>query len=135
MLRFHTRSGVLTATRDGDLIELDFPAKREEPIAAPAGLLDALGVDNATYVGRNQFDYIVELPSEDEVRALKPDHARAAPTAGARRHRHQPRVDRRLRLRLPLLRARLRRRRRSGHRLLALLPHALLGRSASARTR
>jgi len=74
VLRFHTRSGVLTAKRDGDMIELDFPAKREESIAAPAGLLDALGVTNATYVGRNQFDYIVELPSEAEVRSLKPDH-------------------------------------------------------------
>ena len=74
-LHFHTRSGVLTATRDGDFIELDFPAKREEPIAAPAGLLDALGTTNATYIGRNQFDYIVELPSEDEVRHLRPDHA------------------------------------------------------------
>jgi PhzF family phenazine biosynthesis protein len=74
VLRFHTRSGVLTAKRDGDMIELDFPVKREESIAAPAGLLDALGVTSATYVGRNQFDYIVELPSEAEVRALKPDH-------------------------------------------------------------
>jgi PhzF family phenazine biosynthesis protein len=74
VLQFHTRSGVLTAKRDGDLIELDFPAKREEAIAAPAGLLDALGTTHATYVGRNQFDYIVELPSETDVRNLKPDH-------------------------------------------------------------
>ncbi len=75
VLRFHTKSGVLTAARDGDFIELDFPAKRDEAIAAPAGLLDALGIDNATYVGRNQFDYIVELPSEMELRNLKPDHS------------------------------------------------------------
>jgi PhzF family phenazine biosynthesis protein len=75
LLRFQTRSGVLTAKHDGDMIELDFPAKREESIAAPAGLFDALGISSASYVGRNQFDYIVELPSEGEVRALKPDHA------------------------------------------------------------
>ena len=74
VLRFHTRSGVLTAKHDGEMIELDFPAKREESIAAPAGLLDALGIRTAAYIGRNQFDYIVELPSEAEVRALKPDH-------------------------------------------------------------
>jgi len=74
VLRFHTKSGVLTAARDGDFIELDFPAKRDEPIAAPAGLLDALGTTQATYVGRNQFDYIVELPSEKDVRNLRPDH-------------------------------------------------------------
>ena len=27
------------------------------------------------YVGRNQFDYIVEVPTEADVRALDPDHA------------------------------------------------------------
>ncbi len=74
VLRFHTRSGLLTARREGGLIELDFPAKREEPIAAPAGMLDALGTRHAIHVGRNQFDYLVELASESEVRNLKPDH-------------------------------------------------------------
>jgi PhzF family phenazine biosynthesis protein len=75
VLRFQTRSGELTARRDGEMIELDFPVKRSEEIAAPAGLLDALGVTSATFVGRNQFDYIVELPSEAAVRALDPNHA------------------------------------------------------------
>jgi PhzF family phenazine biosynthesis protein len=75
VLRFHTRSGLLTARRDGDWIELDFPATREEQVDAPPGMLDALGVRDAVYVGRNQFDYLVELPSEGDVRALQPDHA------------------------------------------------------------
>ena len=75
VLRFHTRSGLLTATRDGDWIELDFPAKREEAVDAPPELLAALSARDAAYVGRNQFDYLVELRSEDEVRALEPDHA------------------------------------------------------------
>jgi predicted PhzF superfamily epimerase YddE/YHI9 len=75
LLRFHTRSGLLTASRDGDWIELDFPAKREEKVDPPPELLDALGARDAVYVGRNQFDYIVELRSEDEIRALQPDHA------------------------------------------------------------
>src|SRR6266705_1044307 len=35
VLRFHTRSGLLTASRDGDWIELDFPAKREQKVDAP----------------------------------------------------------------------------------------------------
>jgi PhzF family phenazine biosynthesis protein len=73
--RFHTLSGVLTASRDGDFIELDFPAKTEEEIAPPAGLLDALGTPHPRYVGRNEFDYLVELASEGEVRALHPDFA------------------------------------------------------------
>src|SRR6516162_2312410 len=36
--RFHTRSGLLTADRNGDWIELDFPAKIEfDPVAAAVG--------------------------------------------------------------------------------------------------
>src|SRR6516165_11452573 len=42
--RFHTRSGLLTGDRAGEWIQLDFPAKREEPAPAPAGLAQALGV-------------------------------------------------------------------------------------------
>ncbi|MCX6630128.1 MAG: PhzF family phenazine biosynthesis protein, partial [Candidatus Solibacter sp.] len=42
--RFHTRSGLLTADRRGDWIELDFPAKIAVPAQAPAELLPALGV-------------------------------------------------------------------------------------------
>src|SRR5881227_1964230 len=75
--RFHTRSGLLTADRRGDWIELDFPAKREEPAAAPAGLAEALGVA-PKHVGKNQFDYLVEVDSEETVRGLAPDHAALA---------------------------------------------------------
>jgi PhzF family phenazine biosynthesis protein len=73
--RFHTKSGLLTAARDGDWIELDFPATREERADAPEGLLQSLGITNAVYVGRNKFDYLVEVASEEEVRALAPNHA------------------------------------------------------------
>jgi predicted PhzF superfamily epimerase YddE/YHI9 len=73
--RFHTRSGLLTANRTGEWIELDFPAKPEQPADPPPLLLASLGA-NATYIGRNVFDYLVEVASEDEVRALDPDHAK-----------------------------------------------------------
>ena len=39
--RFHTRSGLLTAERLGEWIELDFPATPEQPAPAPAGLARA----------------------------------------------------------------------------------------------
>jgi PhzF family phenazine biosynthesis protein len=74
--RFHTKSGELTAERRGDLIELDFPATLEQPSDAPEGLLESLGVDAPVYVGKNKFDYLVEVESEAIVRALDPDHAR-----------------------------------------------------------
>lgn len=75
-VRFHTKSGVLTANRVGNAIELDFPATPEQTADAPEGLLDSLGVSAPVYVGRNRFDYLVEVASEDEVRALDPDHSR-----------------------------------------------------------
>jgi PhzF family phenazine biosynthesis protein len=75
--RFHTKSGLLTGDRAGRWIELDFPAKREEPASAPAGLAEALGV-TPTYVGKNQFDYLVEIDGEVAVRRLTPNHAALA---------------------------------------------------------
>src|SRR4051794_22247438 len=74
--RFHTLSGLLTASLlDGGLIELDFPAKQAEETPAPPGLLEALGV-RAVYVGKNVFDYLIEVESEAVVRGMKPDFSR-----------------------------------------------------------
>ncbi|MGO9262659.1 MAG: PhzF family phenazine biosynthesis protein [Bryobacteraceae bacterium] len=73
--RFHTRSGLLTADRRGEWIEMDFPAKLAVPTEAPGELLPALGVAAARYVGRNAFDYLVEVDSEETLRALAPDHS------------------------------------------------------------
>jgi len=73
--RFRTRSGLLTADRRGEEIELDFPATPDEPAGAPAGLLEALGT-SARYVGRSRFDYLVEVDGESIVRGLKPDLGR-----------------------------------------------------------
>jgi PhzF family phenazine biosynthesis protein len=72
--RFQTRSGLLTAEIRGGEIELNFPAKPDEPAPTPAGLLEALQV-SATYVGKSKFDYLVQVDSEETVRRLKPDFA------------------------------------------------------------
>ena len=69
---FHTLSGLLTAQQKGEWIEMNFPAKVEERAAAPAGLIEALGVP-VKYTGKNQFDYLVEVESEDILRSIKPD--------------------------------------------------------------
>jgi PhzF family phenazine biosynthesis protein len=69
---FHTRSGVLTATRAGEWIDLDFPSTPPDPIDAPAGLIAALGVE-PLFVGRSAFDYLVVVGDEDTVRGLHPD--------------------------------------------------------------
>ncbi|HEY0017740.1 MAG TPA: PhzF family phenazine biosynthesis protein [Longimicrobium sp.] len=70
--RFHTRSGLLTCRRREEWITMDFPAKPEQATDAPEGLERALGVA-PRYVGRSHFDLLVEVDSEDVVRALKPD--------------------------------------------------------------
>jgi len=72
--RFHSRSGVLTATRTGNWIEMDFPATPPEPIEPPPGLSDLLG-SVPRYVGRTPFDLFVELTDEEELHELSPDFA------------------------------------------------------------
>ncbi len=73
-LKFNTKSGLLTAKRDKEWIELDFPATPAAPDAPPTNLLEALGV-RAKMVARNKFDYVVEVASEKIVRNLTPDIA------------------------------------------------------------
>jgi predicted PhzF superfamily epimerase YddE/YHI9 len=70
--RFHTRSGLLTAERRGELIELNFPATPENPVTPPERLEEALGV-KAKYTGKTRFDYLIEVDSAQIVRDLKPD--------------------------------------------------------------
>jgi len=72
--RFHTKSGLLTTTQAGSLIEMDFPAKVAQPSAPPEGLIEGLGTQPVR-VSRNEFDYLVEMASEEDVRSLTPDHA------------------------------------------------------------
>lgn len=71
--RFHTRSGLLTANREGDWIRLDFPALPPAPADPPAGFDRALGVA-PRHVERSRFDYLAEMGSAEAVRALRPDH-------------------------------------------------------------
>jgi PhzF family phenazine biosynthesis protein len=72
--RFRTKSGVLTAIRKDDWIELDFPALPCEYADAHPDLAEALGV-SPRKVLRSRFDYLVELDSEATVRKLAPSLA------------------------------------------------------------
>ena len=77
VIHFSTTSGMLKALRRQDEIELDFPLKPETETTPPPGLLEALGV-SAKYVGKNQFDYLVEVESEAVLRGMTPDFRRLA---------------------------------------------------------
>ncbi|RPI21629.1 MAG: PhzF family phenazine biosynthesis protein, partial [Chloroflexota bacterium] len=72
--RFHTRSGLLTAVKCGNWIEMNFPVKTEENAEIPVELEKALGVP-MKYVCKNKFDYLVEVDGEALVRGLKPNYS------------------------------------------------------------
>jgi PhzF family phenazine biosynthesis protein len=75
--RFYTRSGLLTAERskcNDRWIEMDFPAEPEARATSPADLSKALGV-SFKYVGKNRFDYLLEIDSEETLRGIDPDFA------------------------------------------------------------
>jgi PhzF family phenazine biosynthesis protein len=71
-ITFTTLSGKLTARRNGDWIDMDFPAEPPATSMPIPGLGRALGVE-PLYTGRNRFDILVELPLADDVCSLEPD--------------------------------------------------------------
>lgn len=71
-VRFHTRSGVLTCRLKDRWIEMDFPAEPEKHEVPPDELITALDVI-PLYTGKNRFDYLVEIESENVLRRLTPD--------------------------------------------------------------
>lgn len=81
--RFHTRSGLLTAARDGEWIALDFPAIPPHSSGSIAGLEEALGA-TPRWLGRSVFDVFVELESAEAVRRVTPrlDLLAAIPARG-----------------------------------------------------
>jgi PhzF family phenazine biosynthesis protein len=73
---FETRSGLLTAKRGPDGIELDFPSEPvKEQVTDPAEVAELLAALGAPfqYVGRNRFDLLVDFGTENAVRSLRPD--------------------------------------------------------------
>ena len=78
---FDTRSGILTISRDGIWIDMDFPALPPTACEPPAALLEGIGME-PIYVGRSKFDYLIELTSPELVRTLQPDLKRLATVDG-----------------------------------------------------
>ena len=75
VIRFTTPAGLLSASRRDGRIEMDFPAEPSSAADPPADLLAALGLIPVR-VERNRLDYLVELESEEAVRAARPDLTR-----------------------------------------------------------
>ncbi len=69
---FHSRSGPLTVSREGDLLAMDFPAWERKAISPPEGLGAALGCKaRAVYFGRDR--HMAVFSSAADVRGLGPD--------------------------------------------------------------
>lgn len=68
---FHTKSGILEVSKEGDLFVLDLPAVPNNKIDLTEEMIDALGAKpDEAYFGQNLF---FVFSSAEEVRNLKPD--------------------------------------------------------------
>jgi PhzF family phenazine biosynthesis protein len=77
-VRFSTRSGILTVSRRGDLLDLDMPSA--PPVASELpGLSEALGVSGDMFFSaKGNGNAVVLLDDEQAVRAVRPDFAALA---------------------------------------------------------
>lgn len=80
---FETRSGLLTASRSGEWIEMDFPAEVVLPAQPPPQLAKSLGI-TPIFAGRNRMDWLLEVETQEQVGGIKPDFEllAQAPTRG-----------------------------------------------------
>ena len=79
IIRFATRSGILSARREGKHIVLDFPQDPPVPAEIPEEVTDALGMSSPpeeVLFGRDMLMLLLRLPSPEEVKALSPDFPR-----------------------------------------------------------
>lgn len=79
--QFSTRSGILTANKKGDFIQLDFPAVPVEGSQTAKSLERALGV-SAAAVFKHRFGTLTEVSSADVVRNLAPKIGALAKISG-----------------------------------------------------
>lgn len=77
---FDSRSGPLAATRDGELLALDFPARAAQPCDIPAELTAALGCRPVETLKGD--DYLAVFDSENDVRAIAPQFDALARLSG-----------------------------------------------------
>ena len=68
---FSTKSGILSARKKDDLIEMNFPLEEPWEVDVPEQLLLAIQ-SYPLYVGRNRLDYIALYESEETVRSAVP---------------------------------------------------------------
>jgi PhzF family phenazine biosynthesis protein len=71
---FQSRSGLLTVSRQDDLLAMDFPSQPPKPSKAPEDLLEGLGREPQEV--HCSEDYLLVFSSEKEIVAMEPDMTR-----------------------------------------------------------
>ena len=69
---FDTNSGILSVKKAKDRIVMDFPREDALETECPEEIIRGLKI-KPLFSGKNRFDYIVEVGSEELVRKIKPD--------------------------------------------------------------
>ena len=83
-VHFDTLSGELIVVRNGELLEMDFPAYELKPVDVTDAMTDTIGAKPiAAYMGR---DLLCIMESEDEVRNCNPDMAKVMQLDGLLLH-------------------------------------------------
>ncbi|GHU96283.1 phenazine biosynthesis protein [Clostridia bacterium] len=72
-IEFRTKSGVLSAYEKAGRVVIDLPAKPTHDVEPPNDLLESLGVRDAVYIGRSQFDFLIEIDSVKTLKSMWPN--------------------------------------------------------------
>ncbi len=73
-LKFKSRSGILTVTKNGNQLTLDFPADKLNPVELTPELSNCFSVKPiAVYIGKT--DYMFVFPSQKDIETIIPDLA------------------------------------------------------------
>lgn len=70
---FETRSGILKARKNNDLVEMDFPVEAPFEVECPEGLLKAIDA-KPIFVGKNRIDYLAVYESDEFIKKVNPDY-------------------------------------------------------------
>lgn len=76
VLRFQSKSGLLTVERQDGKLVLDFPSRPATPSDAPVGLFEAIGRTPVEVLRLR--DYMLVYETEDDIRSIAPDFSALA---------------------------------------------------------
>jgi PhzF family phenazine biosynthesis protein len=77
IIEFHSRSGLLTVRKDGDLLTLNFPADSPQKVDLPEAWISALGLPPVeSYYGKS--DYMLVYSAQEDIERIQPDMAKIA---------------------------------------------------------